>query len=62
MKKKLLIVIVLVAIFLIFIFVRFFWLDKQNASGKIKVLSSPAATVFIDNVAMGKSPYEVSNQ
>lgn len=62
MKKKLFIIIGLVVIFVIFIFVRFFWLDKQNASGKIKVLSSPAATVFIDNVAVGKTPYEISNQ
>ncbi len=62
MKKKLLIIIGLVVIFIIFIFVRFFILDKQNAAGKIKVLSSPAATVFIDNVAVGKTPYEISNQ
>lgn len=62
MKKKLLIVIGLVVIFIAFIFIRFFWLDTQNASGKIKVLSSPAATVFIDNVAVGKTPFEISNQ
>lgn len=62
MKKKLLIIISVVVLFLIFIFVRFFWLDKQNAAGKIKILSSPAATVFLDNVAVGKTPYEVNNQ
>ncbi|HRN69853.1 MAG TPA: PEGA domain-containing protein [Candidatus Woesebacteria bacterium] len=62
MKKKLLIIIGLVVIFIVFIFVRFFWLDRQNASGKIKILSSPAATVFIDNVAVGKTPYEINNQ
>lgn len=62
MKKKLLIVIGLVIIFIIFIFIRFFWIDRQNAAGKIKVLSSPAATVFINNVAVGKTPYEINNQ
>lgn len=62
MKKKLLIIIGLVTAFIIFIFVRFFVLDRQNANGKIKVLSSPSATVFIDNVAVGKTPYEVNNQ
>lgn len=62
MKKKLLIVIALVVLFVLFIFVRFFILDRQNANGKIKILSSPAATVFIDNVAVGKTPYEANNQ
>lgn len=62
MKKKLLILIILVVLFVLFIFVRFFIMDRQNANGKIKILSSPAATVFIDNVAVGKTPYEANNQ
>lgn len=62
MKKKLLIVIGLVIIFIVVIFIRFFWIDRQNASGRIKILSSPAATIFINDVAIGKTPFEISNQ
>lgn len=58
MKKKLLIIIILVVVFLIFIFVRFFFLDRQSSLGKIKIVSSPAAAVFINDAAVGKTPYE----
>ena len=58
MKKKLIFLLVLIIGFGIFLAVRFFILDKENDVGRIKILASPAATVFIDNVAMGKTPYE----
>lgn len=58
MKKKLLILIGLVAIFAIFIGVRFLFLTKQNQTGRLKIVSSPSAGVFIDNVALGHTPYE----
>lgn len=58
MKKKLIILVALILLFVGFIFVRFFWLDKQNTYGRIRILSSPSAGVFIDNVALGKTPYE----
>jgi hypothetical protein len=58
MKKKLLVIIILVAVFLLFIFVRFFFLDKRSNFGKIKIVSSPAASVFINDVNVGKTPYE----
>jgi len=58
MKGKLFLLLFLVVLFLGFIGVRFFILDKQNNFGKIKVISSPGSTVFIDNVAIGKTPYE----
>ena len=37
---------------------RFFIADKQNNFGRIKVVSTPTATVFIDNAAVGKTPFE----
>lgn len=33
-------------------------MDRQNIMGKIKIVSSPAASVFINDVAVGKTPYE----
>lgn len=50
--------IILVILFAFFIFIRFFILEKQNKSGRLRILSTPATTVFIDNVAVGKTPYE----
>jgi hypothetical protein len=58
MKSKLFLLFFLAILFAGFIGVRFFILDKQNALGKLKIISSPSATVFIDNVAIGKTPYE----
>ena len=58
-KGKLLLLTVLVTLFGLFIGVKFFILDKQNEFGSLKVLSSPSATVFLDNVAVGKTtPFE----
>lgn len=61
MKKKLLIIALLIVIFLGFIFVRLFFLDSQSNTGKIKIVSSPSASVFINDVAVGKTPYEDAN-
>ncbi|MDO8497545.1 MAG: PEGA domain-containing protein [bacterium] len=58
MKKKLMLLFVLLLLFAGFIGVKYFILDSQNIYGRIKVVSSPAASVFIDSVAMGKTPYE----
>lgn len=58
MKNKLLLLTVLVAIFVGFIFFRFFFMDQQNAFGKLKVVSSPEAGVFVNNVNAGKTPFE----
>lgn len=58
-KGKLVLLTILVVLFGLFITVKFFFLDKQNEFGSLKVLSSPAATVFLDNVAVGKTtPFE----
>ncbi|MBI4009442.1 PEGA domain-containing protein [Candidatus Roizmanbacteria bacterium] len=58
MKGKLVLLTILILAFGIFVFVRFFILNNQNVFGRIKVVSSPVASVFIDNVAVGKTPFE----
>lgn len=58
MRKKLILFIVLLILFGAFIGVRYVILDAQNASGRVKIVSSPSAGVFIDNVAVGKTPLE----
>ncbi|OGK50489.1 hypothetical protein A3B50_01760 [Candidatus Roizmanbacteria bacterium RIFCSPLOWO2_01_FULL_40_42] len=58
-KGKLILLTVLVTLFGLFIAAKFFFLDKQNEFGSLKVLSSPSSTVFLDNVAVGKTtPFE----
>lgn len=58
MKKKIGIIVLLLVGFFLFLIIRFAILNNQNVYGRIKVTTSPAATVFINNVAMGKMPYE----
>ncbi len=58
MKGKLILIAILVILFTIFILIRFFILDQQNVYGKVEIISSPTATVFIDNIAVGKTPFE----
>ncbi len=58
MKKKLALLAVMVLLFVIFIAVKFLVLDKQSTDGILKVLSSPSASVFLNNNAIGKTPYE----
>lgn len=58
MKKKFILLLILILLFAGFIGVRFFMLNNENASGRIKIVSSPSSSVFIDNVAIGSTPYE----
>lgn len=58
MKRKLIFLIILILLFVVFIVVRFLILDKQNSVGRLRILSTPPTTVFIDNIAVGKTPYE----
>lgn len=58
MKGKLILLLVLLLGFAAFVVVRFFILGSQNVFGRVKVVSSPVTSVFIDNVAVGKTPYE----
>ncbi len=36
-------------------------MDRQSNTGKIEIVSSPAAAVFINDVAIGKTPYKDAN-
>ena len=58
MKGKLSLLLILVLFFIGFVAVRFFILDKQNETGKIKIISSPTASIFINSTFIGKTPYE----
>ena len=58
MKRKVLFLLLLIVLFIGFIFVRFVLLQRENTAGRLRILSTPPATVFIDNVAVGKTPYE----
>lgn len=58
MKKKLILLFALLLIFFIFILIRYFVFGKQATDGRLKVLSSPAASVFLNSLAIGKSPFE----
>lgn len=58
MKNKLFLLLVLVILFLGFIIVRFFIFDIQNNYGRLKVVTSPTMSVFIDSLIVGKTPYE----
>ena len=58
MKNKLVLLLVLILLFAGFVTVRFFVFDKQNEYGKLKITSSPGASVFINNMIIGKTPFE----
>ncbi len=58
MKNKLIFLVLLLSGFAIFLVVNEFVLKDRTPMGRIKVLSSPSAGVFIDNVAVGKTPFE----
>lgn len=57
MKNKFLILFTLFLGFLIFILLKFFILDKQNEFGELKVNSIPTSTLFLNSLAIGKTPY-----
>lgn len=58
MKRKIIVLAGLVGLFILFILARFFIFDSPSATGRIKILSSPTAGVFINDVGVGKTPYE----
>ncbi len=58
MKGKLSLLLILVLLFVGFVAVRFFIFDKQNEYGKLKIISSPTASVFLNSTLIGKTPYE----
>lgn len=58
MKNKLSLLFILVLLFIGFVTVRFFIFDKQNEYGKLKIISSPTASVFLNSTVIGKTPFE----
>lgn len=58
MKKKIGVAALLVVGFLLFLIIRFAVLSNTNVYGRLKVVTSPASSVFVNNVAIGKVPYE----
>jgi len=58
MKKKIGIAGLLIVGFVLFLIIRYIVLSSQNVFGKLKIQSSPASSVFVNNVAIGKVPYE----
>ncbi len=58
MKSKLSLLLILILLFVVFVAVRFFIFDKQNEYGKLKVISSPTASVFLNSSTVGKTPFE----
>lgn len=58
MKKKFLFLLLLIVGFIIFIGVRFYTLNKTTQGGRLKITASPAASVFIDSAALGRTPFE----
>ncbi len=58
MKSKLSLLLILVLLFVGFVAIRFFIFDKQNEYGKLKIISSPTASIFLNSTLIGKTPYE----
>lgn len=58
MKKKILFLLLLLVGFVIFLAINGFVRKNQSKSGRLKIVASPTAGVFIDNVAVGKTPFE----
>lgn len=57
-KGKLILLTILFLLFLLFIGIKYLILDKQNDFGVMRILSTPSSNVFIDNISVGKTPYE----
>jgi hypothetical protein len=50
---------ILLVMFLIFLGIRYFFLDLSKREGRIRIISSPTASIFINNKAVGRStPFE----
>jgi len=58
MKGKITFFLILLFGFFTFVFIKAFLFNQKNVYGKLKITSSPVASVFIDNVAVGKTPFE----
>jgi len=57
MKAKLTLLFIFIVLFIGFVAVKFFLLDKTNETGQLKIISSPVTSIFVNNVAVGKTPF-----
>lgn len=57
-KGKLILLTVLTVLFVGYIGVKFLVLDKQNELGQLQIVSTPNTNVFLDNVNVGRTPYD----
>lgn len=58
MKKKVYLFLILLILFILFLLIKGVFLNASNQYGVLKVISSPAASIFINNINIGKTPYE----
>ena len=56
--KKIYFFLILVVLFVVFLLFKSFSLSVSNQFGVLKVISSPKASVFLNNVNIGRTPYE----
>ncbi len=57
-KRKVILLLFLCIIFAGFVGARYLFLNNQNVYGRLKVVSSPSAAVFVDNTPAGRTPFE----
>lgn len=57
MKKKVFILLILIILFIIFVLINYFVFEKKNNFGQLRIVSSPTTSVFINNLAVGKTPF-----
>jgi hypothetical protein len=58
MKAKLLFLLLIFTIFAVVVTARFFLLKNSVKQGQLKIITSPSATVLINNQSKGKTPFE----
>lgn len=57
-KGKLILLTVLTVLFVGYVGVKFLVLDKQNELGQLQIISTPNTNIFLDNVNVGRTPYD----
>ncbi len=57
MKAKLILLSLLITGFVVFVIGRYFLFSSTNDYGQLRVLSSPTASIFLNNLAIGKTPF-----
>jgi len=60
MKRKLLFLLLIFFIFAVVVGVRFVMIKSSSKEGRIKIITSPSASVVINNQSKGKTPFETS--